>query len=230
MPRRRQLLAQGKDAQMTPVNAYVPPTINDEFTLPRHNASKLPAIAFAQLGSSNLDGIESRDLCLTLLSQHKVPRAIMSLVASTDIYQTSTIDNTDHYGEEYLKSFTSSGYHPGRMFCMGEAAFTLCSGVLGNHGITLALNDAVTMAKLYALHHSDTNNSNSGSPQIILEGIARAFDSNRLDQKYECLKNARLEAKYIWKEPGYLSYFTGTGQESWMMGKFEDYLDRGGLI
>ena len=232
MPRRRALLAQGKDSSMTPVNAFIPPTIKDEFNVPQpstyHHHPSLPAIAFAQLGSSNLDGIESRDLALSSLSNFSYPPQIMSLIASSDIYQTSTSDNVDHYQEDYLKSFTSRTYNPGRMYVMGDAAFTVCCNTVGSHGISMALNDALTMAKLYSLYH----NSGETNSSKILEQISVMFDTKRLEQRYECLSLARKEAKYTYKEPSWISSYFGVGGDgsSWLATSFEDFLDRGGPI
>ena len=207
---------------MTPVNAFVPPQINDEFQLPKHNYQSMPAVAYAQLGSSNLDGIESRDLALSCMYNYQYPQECVQVVYNSDIYQTFTMDNEDHYQEEYLRSFTTRSYNPGRMIVMGDAAFACCSNVLGSHGLAFAMNDALTLANLYKLYHDSGERNDSK----ILEQISVMFDTKRLDQRYESLRLARNEAKFQHSEGGWMGYLLGRKPGGWYS-DFQEFINRG---
>jgi hypothetical protein len=191
-------------------------------------------IALAQLGSENLDGEECKDMAQLVISNGGFPQILSSLISNSNVNECFALDNVDTYGEEYLESYTSPRFHPGRLMLLGDAAYTLAASVHGNHGISVGLNDAITFAKLFCYYFSPVgrqkihDETGYSSDPIVLEEISKKFSENRLSEGYKCLENARTETTWKPTEPGFLSNLLGfKPAPHWAASNFQDMMARG---
>nr|KAJ3419161.1 hypothetical protein HK105_007325 [Polyrhizophydium stewartii] len=99
---------------------------------------------------AHMSGEESRELALRLLGQSAgMPPEALVLVARTDAGFTAAFDNMD-LGDKQPESYTSPNFHPGRVVLVGDAAHGVALGAHGSVGGSLAIADAVVLAKLLA--------------------------------------------------------------------------------
>lgn len=174
---------------------------------------EIPSVAFdAQILSENLSGEESRDLALSLLPP--LPSFITTIIKSTDPLQTYCMDNMDLFGDHPLTSFSTPNFFPGRVILLGDASHTLAVSVVGNHGITLALHDVVTLSDLISTH---------GISPKVSEGL-----SSRVEIGNKCISDAHYEATWV-KKDGIWKKIVGTVLgNSWCRSKtFDEMQVRG---
>jgi 2-polyprenyl-6-methoxyphenol hydroxylase-like FAD-dependent oxidoreductase len=199
----------------------------------------LPPAAFATVGTANLNGNEARDLALFIADRSKFARPLLSIIASTDVCETHATDSTDLFGETYLKSCTSPQFHPGRVILLGDAAHAVATAAHGSNGISLALQDVLTLSKLYGFYFSPAGkakvlsyvanvHSDDSLESIILGHIASEMTRMRLDLNNQAITDSHYEATWIKQKPGFLTslkkYWSGA---SWARGTFEQLQERG---
>jgi 2-polyprenyl-6-methoxyphenol hydroxylase-like FAD-dependent oxidoreductase len=199
----------------------------------------LPPAAFAAVGTRNLNGREARDFALLIADQAKFAKSLLSIIASTDVYETHAYDNEDLYGENFLKSFTSAQFHPGRVVLLGDAAHTVATAAHGSHGISLALQDVITLAKLVGFYFSSVGKSkvlsyassihtNDSLESITLDHISAELTRLRLHINNQAITDCHYEATWTKQKPGLLTslikYWNGS---TWARGTYDQLQERG---
>ncbi|KAJ3320330.1 hypothetical protein HDV06_005361 [Boothiomyces sp. JEL0866] len=182
----------------------------------------LPEVAFMAVGSESLTGPQSIELALKLATDCiGLPHPALSLIASSDIHLTGCVDNTDLLTEPPLKSLTSPQLHPGRVVLLGDAAHGQATSAHGSHGASFAIWDAVTLAKLIGYYFTPQGKSHvlAQSPEvrpnsssldsIVLEHIGSEFTKLRLGLGIEGMQEARSQATWVKREPGFWKSLLG---------------------
>ncbi|KAI8923362.1 hypothetical protein BC831DRAFT_429061 [Entophlyctis helioformis] len=155
----------GSDADQTTVNVALSPASNaasPEAPGAADSAGRVTTLpAFED--PTFLNGEESRHVALSYINRMTAfPPEAAVIIARTDANFTASFDNYD-LGEVQPDSYTSPNYHPGRVVLIGDAAHAVATAAHGSLGASLAIADAIVLAKLLG-HYFNKDTAVAGSP------------------------------------------------------------------
>ncbi len=180
------------------------------------------------------------DLALFLLSKDKrLPYKLSRAIAGSEMGSLSIRDNVDLVEEPPL--YTSPYFHPGRVILIGDAAHTNSINVHGSQGASLAVADAITLAKLLGhvfspnqIYEHIRSNTALRDPidieYVLFEYIGSKFLELREQINQKHMVDARAISKWtplestVWKYAA--SFFE---PQSWMQGTFDEMQNFGGV-
>lgn len=163
---------------------------------------------------------------------------VISLIKATDANSVSITDNSDLV-DQPPECYTAPNFYPGRVILIGDAAHPIATAPHGSVGASLALCDAVVLAKL--IHYSFSaegsqkilSESKSDNPtNSILAYVGLTFDKMRFDPCNLHMNEARNVCTWKKHKPGVwksLSATFGIGT-SWERLQFKDMQDLGGIL
>ncbi|KAI8899689.1 hypothetical protein BC833DRAFT_619212 [Globomyces pollinis-pini] len=203
---------------------------------------KLPAIAFeAEATSEKLSGVEAKELAIRLgMEAARLPKYALNIMAFSEPHFTGCLNNVDLYGEDEMKSYTSAKFHPGRVMLLGDAAHGLATSSRGSHGGSLGICDAIVLAKIigHDFSPSEINKTKKElkitltDPEqlngIILDQISRRYCDLRLRVCNQAQLDARMEAVWVKKEPGFWkNLLTISVGHTWVRTSFDEMMEKG---
>lgn len=239
MPIRRSMLISGYPISFS--TQKLARTSADDIIVPnemKSAASSLDAIDTKQhfddrTGSESLSGVDSRNMAFWIMEELSFPSHVLSLIGGCDVSQTGCEDNTDLYDENYLKSYTSANFHPGRVVILGDAAQTLATSAIGSYGLTFAINDACLFTKLLSETFRVSGNNSVGvnisqsdsNEGTLLDQASRKFTKERIDKSLKGIYEARYISSWVKSPPSYLEMVFG--KKVWLRSSWKQMQEMG---
>ncbi|KAI9208431.1 uncharacterized protein BJ171DRAFT_577534 [Polychytrium aggregatum] len=138
----------------------------------------------------NLTALETRTLALRLTQPLELPHPVRAIIARSDPSSVVVEDVMD-MADELSESYAGPQGHAGRIVLIGDAAHAIATNAQGSLGASLAISDAVFVAKLIAKHllkdysgYHDNHN---------LAQLAKEYDQHRVSMCNSIVREARAE-------------------------------------
>ncbi|KAJ3124853.1 hypothetical protein HK098_000841 [Nowakowskiella sp. JEL0407] len=190
-------------------------------------------------------GNDARALALKSIMSLEIPVTAQAIVARTDPEFTIAMDVMD-MADRWLDSFTSPGYHPGRIVMIGDAAHPIATNAHnGSVGAGLAMADGAALALLFAKYFGPYVEKDGAETTTAVgiedddyeiksfEKMGLEFDAQRNEVCNALMREARYEGGWDRVENGWfrsmlrLSYkYTPV---SWVKSTYAARLTRGGV-
>lgn len=179
---------------------------------------------------------EILNLSLQLLGvEEHFPSLFSRLVVGSDPASLLIKDNVD-MSEEPPTDYILRNFHPGRVFLLGDAAHSVAVGIQGSSGASLAISDAIVLAKLlgYAFSLNGVKtiqplDAERGQDNPLLSFVAEEYSTLRKAVCEQHMHDARAEVNWRRSEPGFVKsmYYFGANY-SWTTRTFGDMQTVGG--
>jgi hypothetical protein len=233
--------AHQSDTWMIPVSDSSP-TSTEPRVVSSEEAQTLEAQQDQIQETEELTPEEIAQLASSLLTKETgLPSTLGKLVNASDLESLIIKDNVD-LAEEPPKSYITPNFHPGRIILIGDAAHPCALGPHGSVAASLAIADAVFLAKLFVHTFSEARSKeilaavpqeskNSSNEDILLKHLALTYDGMRRHVCEARMLQARQEATWKRQEPGILrSIFQFGAPYSWTKQSFEQWISEGEVV